>query len=384
MRRARTARKPRKGRSAPSGTPSGVRLLYSNAGAGEAAPEAGREEKRDKKRSLAQASGDGAGQTARKRARAKRSRSGASTKAQAMSVFVRVKNEAAGDRACASDAACIHVHDNGTTLELLATSDEAQGSGRGRMKTARPAKTYTLDGVFPSTSTQSDVFDRVGVPLLDACFKGFNGTILAYGQTGSGKTYTMLGDPLSKEVKGVTPRVVAQLYERIEAERVAALARGKVFSCTVSCSMVEVYNERVFDLLAKGKPKTRERTLRQHGDSKEVFVEGVEKATIANVADALRQLTAGDAQRHVGATQANKESSRSHSVYTLWCTMSWGTAASSDAAALSDVREVTAKLNLVDLAGSESAKYTGATGVRMKEGNNINQSLSQLGNVVRR
>ena len=370
MRRARTARKPRKGRSVPSGTPSGVRLLYSNAGAEEAAPEAGREEKRDKKRSLAQASGTGAGQTARKRARTKRSRSGASAQAQAMSVFVRVKNEAAGDRACASDAACINVHDNGITLELLATvlSDETQGSGRGRMKTARPAKTYTLDGIFPSASTQSDVFDRVGVPLLDACFKGFNGTILAYGQTGSGKTYTMLGNPASDEVKGVTPRVVAQLYTRIEAERVAALARGKVFSCAVSCSMVEIYNERVFDLLAKGKPKARERTLRQHGESKEVFVEGVEKATIASVADALTQLTAGDAKRHVGATQANKESSRSHSVYTLWCEMSWGTASSDaeDAAALSDVREVTAKLNLVDLAGSESAKYTGATGVRMK------------------
>ena len=336
---------------------------------------------REKKRRLDDDddSGEGGGEEKRKRRRTQRAQSRRGPAPRAVSVYVRVKNEAAGDRACATDAPCLIVHDAAAgSVEVLKGKGKgkgqqaAKGSGRGKA-----GKLFKLDGVFPAESTQHQVFERVGEPLLDACFKGYNGTILAYGQTGSGKTYTMLGDPTSEDLAGLTPRVVNQLYIRIENERVAALERGKVFRCTVSCSMVEIYNEKVFDLLATGK----ECSLRENKG--EVFVEGVERTPIAGVCDALERLTTGDAQRHVEATAMNKESSRSHSVFTLWCEMSWGTAGIDDAAALGDVREVTAKLNLVDLAGSESAKHTKTTGARMKEGNNINQSLSALGNVVR-
>ena len=387
MRRPATARVRRRGRTAPSRTPSGVRAMAFDvnepAMAAPPPPPAAGGGAREKKRRLDDDdddSGEGGGEEKRKRRRTRRAQSKRGPAPRAVSVYVRVKNEAAGDRACATDAPCLIVHDAAAgSIEVLKGKGKgkgqqaAKGSGRGKA-----GKLFKLDGVFPAESTQHQVYERVGEPLLDACFKGYNGTILAYGQTGSGKTYTMLGDPTSEDLAGLTPRVVHQLYIRIENERVAALERGKVFRCTVSCSMVEIYNEKVFDLLAKGK----ECSLRENKG--EVFVEGVERTPIAGVRDALERLTTGDAQRHVEATAMNKESSRSHSVFTLWCEMSWGTAGIDDAAALGDVREVTAKLNLVDLAGSESAKHTKTTGARMKEGNNINQSLSALGNVVRK
>ncbi|KAI7044899.1 kinesin family protein, partial [Hortaea werneckii] len=72
----------------------------------------------------------------------------------------------------------------------------------------------------------------------------------------------------------------------------------------------------------------------------------------------------------------NETSSRSHAVFTLTLTQK-----RHDAETKLDTEKV-AKISLVDLAGSERATSTGATGARLKEGAEINRSLSTLGRVI--
>nr|GEY01429.1 kinesin-like protein KIN12B isoform X2 [Tanacetum cinerariifolium] len=235
---------------------------------------------------------------------------------------------------------------------------------------------FTFDSVADETSTQMDIFELVGAPLVENCLAGFNSSIFAYGQSGSGKTYTIWGptnalfeDKLSSNEKGLTPRVFERLFSRISEEQIKQADKQLVYQC--HCSFLEIYNEQITDLL---NPTQRNLHLRE--DTKTgVYVENLTEEPISNMKDVKEILKKGLSNRRTGATSLNIESSRSHSVFT--CVVE-SRLKSTDG--LSCCK--TSRMNLVDLAGSERQTSTGAAGQRLKEAGNINRSLSQLGNLI--
>lgn len=244
-----------------------------------------------------------------------------------------------------------------------------------------PPKTFTFDRVFDECSTQDEVFQVVGVPLTRACLEGYNGTIFAYGQTGSGKTFTMQGpdDALDAEasrvslqqqaLRGLVPRVFDYLLEDLQWEGASAAQH------TFSCSFLEIYNERVYDLLDGGSAKDSAGLQLRENGRKGVFVEGLIESVVTNAKTAAELMTLGAQNRRVGQTAMNRESSRSHSVFILQIQSKVITPEG-----ITKTRS--SRFNLVDLAGSERQRNTEAAGERLKEAGSINKSLSALGNVI--
>ncbi|CAL5214057.1 unnamed protein product [Lathyrus oleraceus] len=237
---------------------------------------------------------------------------------------------------------------------------------------------FSFDSILHADATQIDVFELVGVPLVENCLAGFNSSVFAYGQTGSGKTYTMWGPPNALAVEnstidqqgGLAPRVFERLFARLNEEQTKHSDNQLMYQC--HCSFLEIYNEHITDLLDPNK-----RNLQIREDVKSgIYVENLTEEQVCTVKDVNQLLIKGLLNRTVGATSVNSESSRSHTVFT--CVVE--SRCKSIADRLS--RFKTSKINLVDLAGSERQKLTGAAGYRLKEAGNINRSLSQLGNLI--
>uniref|UniRef100_A0A8C1AYR9 Kinesin family member 13Bb n=1 Tax=Cyprinus carpio carpio TaxID=630221 RepID=A0A8C1AYR9_CYPCA len=212
---------------------------------------------------------------------------------------------------------------------------------------------------------QDVVFQCLGESLLDSAFQGYNACIFAYGQTGSGKSYTMMG---TAEQPGLIPRLCSSLFQRTVQEQ----REGESF--TVEVSYMEIYNEKVRDLLD---PKGSRQALRVR-EHKVLgpYVDGLSRLAVTSYKDIESLMSEGNKSRTVAATNMNEESSRSHAVFNIILTHT-----------LRDLKtgtsgEKVSKLSLVDLAGSERADKTGAGGERLKEGSNINRSLTTLGLVI--
>lgn len=213
---------------------------------------------------------------------------------------------------------------------------------------------------------QEDLHEDLGKPLLTNAFGGYNNCIFAYGQTGSGKSYSMMG--YGKE-HGIIPKICQDMFERIKEIQV----RDPNTRCTVEVSYLEIYNERVKDLLnpgTKGNLKVREHP------STGPYVEDLAKLVVGSFEEIEHLMDEGNKARTVAATNMNATSSRSHAVFTLMLTQK-----KLDTETKMEAEKV-AKISLVDLAGSERATSTGATGARLKEGAEINRSLSTLGRVI--
>ncbi|XP_042246960.1 kinesin-like protein KIF13B isoform X4 [Thunnus maccoyii] len=212
---------------------------------------------------------------------------------------------------------------------------------------------------------QEVVFQCLGESLLDNAFLGYNACIFAYGQTGSGKSYTMMG---TAEQPGLIPRLCSSLFSRIVQEA----REGETF--TVEVSFMEIYNEKVRDLLD---PKGNRQALRVR-EHKVLgpYVDGLSRLAVASYKDIESLMSEGNKSRTVAATNMNEESSRSHAVFNIILTHTLMDLQSGTSG------EKVSKLSLVDLAGSERAAKTGAAGERLKEGSNINKSLSTLGLVI--
>ncbi|KAF5198808.1 Kinesin-like protein kin-12f, partial [Thalictrum thalictroides] len=237
----------------------------------------------------------------------------------------------------------------------------------------QPETRFTFDHVACETINQEMLFRVAGLPMVENCLSGYNSCMFAYGQTGSGKTYTMLGEIDDLEVKpsperGMTPRIFEFLFARIRAEEESRRDEKVKYSC--KCSFLEIYNEQICDLLD---PSSTNLLLRE--DIKNgVYVENLTEYEVQTVNDILKLLAEGAANRKVAATNMNRESSRSHSVFTCVIESRW------EKESITNLRF--ARLNLVDLAGSERQKTSGAEGERLKEAANINKSLSTLGHVI--
>lgn len=224
---------------------------------------------------------------------------------------------------------------------------------------------WSFDRLDPNFAGQDNLFNDLGSPLLDNAFKGYNNCIFAYGQTGSGKSYSMMG---YGEEAGVIPRICEDMFKRI-----TQLQKDINLTYTVEVSYLEIYNERVRDLLnptTKGNLKVREHP------STGPYVEDLAKLVVRSFQEIQHLMDEGNKARTVAATSMNETSSRSHAVFTLTVTQK-----RHDVETRMDTEKV-AKISLVDLAGSERATSTGATGARLKEGAEINRSLSTLGRVI--
>ena len=256
-------------------------------------------------------------------------------------------------------------------VDIVGKSIKVRGSD-----SRQEEKTFTFDYVYGADSIQQTVYHELGRPVVTQALDGFNGTIFAYGQTGSGKTHSMMGND---ENPGIIPQLnddlwvlVAEKFQQIDQN--AKNDRSKT-QYLITVSFLEVYNEEVKDLL---NPSDKKLNIRE-SPTQGIFVEGLAELVVRDASEVLRLIYQGNAVRHVGATQMNDQSSRSHSVFTLKIEQKIFTAISE-----SKQREqmIRAKVNLVDLAGSERADKTGATGQTLKEGAKINQSLLTLSTVI--
>ncbi|KAI3949156.1 hypothetical protein MKW98_026536 [Papaver atlanticum] len=222
-----------------------------------------------------------------------------------------------------------------------------------------PSIAYAYDRVFGPTTTTRHVYDVAAQHVIAGAMDGVNGTIFAYGVTSSGKTHTMHGDQRSP---GIIPLAVKDAFSIIQE------TPTREFLLRVS--YLEIYNEVVNDLL-----NPAGQNLRVREDNQGTFVEGIKEEVVLSPAHALSLIAAGEAHRHVGSTNFNLLSSRSHTIFTLTVESSaCGENSEGEAVNLS-------QLNLIDLAGSESSKAE-TTGVRRKEGSYINKSLLTLGTVI--
>ncbi|XP_075060043.1 kinesin-like protein KIF16B isoform X2 [Mixophyes fleayi] len=239
-------------------------------------------------------------------------------------------------------------------------------SGRDRTKTFTYDFSYfSADSKNSNYVSQEWVFKDLGTDVLKSAFEGYNACVFAYGQTGSGKSYTMMGNPGDS---GLIPRICERLFSKI-----AEITRRGDASFRTEVSYLEIYNERVRDLLRRKSSKTFNLRVREH-PKEGPYVEDLSKHLVQNYSDVEELMDAGNINRTTAATGMNDVSSRSHAIFTINFTQ-----AKFDAEMPC---ETVSKIHLVDLAGSERADATGATGVRLKEGGNINKSLVTLGNVI--
>uniref|UniRef100_A0A3B3HB45 plus-end-directed kinesin ATPase n=1 Tax=Oryzias latipes TaxID=8090 RepID=A0A3B3HB45_ORYLA len=238
-----------------------------------------------------------------------------------------------------------------------------------------PAKTFSFDYSYwshttpedPSFASQNRVYNDIGKEMLEHAFEGYNVCIFAYGQTGAGKSYTMMGKQEEGQ-EGIIPMLCEDLFEKINEDN-----NKEELSYSVEVSYMEIYCERVRDLLNpknKGNLRVREHPLLGP------YVEDLSKLAVTSYTDIADLMDAGNKARTVAATNMNETSSRSHAVFTIVFTQR----KHDNQTDLST--EKVSKISLVDLAGSERADSTGAKGTRLKEGANINKSLTTLGKVI--
>lgn len=243
------------------------------------------------------------------------------------------------------------------------------------------ACTFTFDSILQETAPQEEVFQKVGIPILENVLDGYNSTIFAYGQTGAGKTHTMIGIPDEtrtgvSDQGGLAPRSFEYLFKRISEVTQAAKEGSEggfaEIHFAVRCSVLEIYNENITDLL---NPKETNLMLRED-PPRGAFVDGLKEFSVHTAGEALQLLFLGASNRKTANTRANAKSSRSHYIYTCMVERT-----SKSVEGICQTRH--SRLNLVDLAGSERNRFSGAKNSNLKEACHINQSLSTLGRVIK-
>ncbi|CAJ1059792.1 kinesin-like protein KIF1A isoform X15 [Xyrichtys novacula] len=242
-------------------------------------------------------------------------------------------------------------------------------------KQAKDNKSFNFDYSYWSHTTPEDVnyasqmrvYKDIGEEMLLHAFEGYNVCIFAYGQTGAGKSYTMMGKQDVKDQQGIIPLLCEDLFTKINDNT------DNSMSYSVEVSYMEIYCERVRDLLNpknKGNLRVREHPLMGP------YVEDLSKLAVTSYNDIQDLMDSGNKARTVAATNMNETSSRSHAVFNIIFTQKRHDAETDNTS------EKVSKISLVDLAGSERADSTGAKGTRLKEGANINKSLTTLGKVI--
>ncbi|XP_059520915.1 kinesin-like protein KIF9 isoform X1 [Myotis daubentonii] len=252
----------------------------------------------------------------------------------------------------------IRYGDDNKTIDIHLKKD----ARRGVVNNQQTDWSFKLDGVLHDAS-QDLVYETVAKDVVSQALDGYNGTIMCYGQTGAGKTYTMTGTTENYKHRGILPRALQQVFRMIEERPTHAI--------TVGVSYLEIYNESLFDLLSTlpyvGPSATPVAVVENpHG----VFIKGLSVHLASQEEDAFSLLFEGETNRIIGSHTMNKNSSRSHCIFTIYVEARSRT--------LSDEKYITSKINLVDLAGSERLGKSGSEGRVLKEATYINKSLSFL------
>ncbi|PIN02856.1 Kinesin-like protein [Handroanthus impetiginosus] len=243
-------------------------------------------------------------------------------------------------------------------------------------------RVFTFDKVFGPNAQQKDLYEQAVVPIVNEVLEGFNCTIFAYGQTGTGKTYTMEGDCMRSKSglngelppgAGVIPRAVKQIFDTLESQNA---------EYSVKVTFLELYNEEITDLLA---PEDLSRVPVEDKQKKQlplmedgkggVLVRGLEEEIVTSASEIFALLERGSAKRRTAETLLNKQSSRSHSLFSITIHIKEATPEGEELIKCG-------KLNLVDLAGSENISRSGAREGRAREAGEINKSLLTLGRVI--
>jgi len=260
---------------------------------------------------------------------------------------------------------------------LLVPNDTDPANSKAKLRKVIEEKSFTFDNSFWSHdradehyATQEDVYNSLGEEFLDHNFEGYHTCIFAYGQTGSGKSYTMMGTP---DHPGLIPRTCEDLFQRIEA----AQNETANVSYNVRVSYFEVYNEHVRDLLMPVVPNQAPYYLKiRESPTEGPYVKDLTEVPVRSIDEILRYMKMGDNSRTTASTKMNDTSSRSHAVFTIMLKQIHHDMETDE------TTERSSRIRLVDLAGSERAKATEATGQRLREGSNINKSLTTLGRVI--
>eukprot|EP00742_Colponemidia_sp_Colp-10_P006548 GILJ01007018.1.p1 GENE.GILJ01007018.1~~GILJ01007018.1.p1 ORF type:complete len:1055 (-),score=235.45 GILJ01007018.1:187-3351(-) len=221
---------------------------------------------------------------------------------------------------------------------------------------------FTFDQAFDMNSTQADVFEYTARPIVEDVLQGFNGTVFAYGQTSSGKTHTMEGPDIDDEqMCGIIPRMVKFLFQGVANA-------DEHIEFTMKVSIIEIYMERIRDLLDPSKDNLKVHEDKERG----IWVGDATEEYVSDISEVFALMKEGASNRAIAATNMNEGSSRSHSIFMMTITQR----------NLHDMSVKVGKLYLVDLAGSEKIRKTGASGQTLDEAKTINKSLSALGNVI--
>nr|XP_046241087.1 kinesin-like protein kif7 isoform X2 [Scatophagus argus] len=233
---------------------------------------------------------------------------------------------------------------------------------------------FLCDYLFEETCCQEEVYSVSVQPLIDSFIQGFNATVFAYGQTGSGKTYT-IGEAnicsFRDEEQGIIPRAVADVFRLLD--------ENDLTDFSVRVSYLEVYKEEFKDLL---EVETASKDIHIREDKGNIVLCGVKECEVEGLDEVLSLLESGNTARHTGATQMNPNSSRSHTIFTVYMDQRRGTSRLYGSATSSGPQMLSSKFHFVDLAGSERILRTGNTGERLKESIQINSGLLALGNVI--
>uniref|UniRef100_A0A7N0UKJ5 Kinesin motor domain-containing protein n=1 Tax=Kalanchoe fedtschenkoi TaxID=63787 RepID=A0A7N0UKJ5_KALFE len=238
-------------------------------------------------------------------------------------------------------------------------------------------RTFAFDRVFGPTSQQADLYNQAISPIVYEVLEGYNCTIFAYGQTGTGKTYTMEGGARKKNGEfptdaGVIPRAVRQIFDILEAASA---------EYTMKVTFLELYNEEITDLLAFEETtrfvddKSKKPIALMEDGKGGVLVRGLEEEIVCSANEIYKILEKGSAKRRTAETLLNKQSSRSHSIFSITIHIKEYTIEGEEMIKCG-------KLNLVDLAGSENISRSGARDGRAREAGEINKSLLTLGRVI--
>ncbi|GMF10232.1 unnamed protein product [Phytophthora lilii] len=239
----------------------------------------------------------------------------------------------------------------------------------GLINNSRTTYKFRFDSVIGMEAKQEEVFDRVGRPCVESALNGFNSTVFAYGQTGSGKTFTITGGAERYEDRGLIPRALSLIFERMRntnQEQVIA-----------QISYLEIYNNQGYDLLDPNHESTKSledlpRVAMLEDEDGNCHLRNLSMHPVTTEEDALNLLFLGDTNRAVSETAMNLASSRSHCIFTV----------SLETRRVGSEVVLRSKLHLVDLAGSERAHKTGAKGQLLREAAYINTSLHYLEMVI--
>ncbi|XP_070614038.1 centromere-associated protein E isoform X2 [Erythrolamprus reginae] len=229
-------------------------------------------------------------------------------------------------------------------------------------------RSFVFDRVFHSNNSTKEVYQGVTAPIINSAIHGYHGTVFAYGQTASGKTYTILG---TKDAPGILPMAINDVFNTI--------CRIPDREFLLRISYMEIHNETIQDLLCSNIRKKKSLVVRED-INRTIYVEDLNEEVVISPEQVMSWLKKGEKNRHYGETKMNEKSSRSHTIFRMIIeSKEKHTSGSSYEGAV-----MVSHLNFVDLAGSERASQTGAEGIRLKEGCNINRSLFILGQVIKK